>query len=149
MRDLASGIDMGLESFATLSNGVKVENHRFFRLDEKELVKVQHKHSQAEKGTPERSKHRRAVQHIHRRITDRRNDFTHQLSRVRVDRFGIIAFEKLNGKNMLQNHCLAKNLSDAAWNPLIQYTAYKTENAGRVVVLVDPRTHRSNMLAVE
>jgi putative transposase len=139
MSDLAIGIDMGLESFATLSNGVKVENPRFFRLDEKELVKVQRKLSQAEKGTPERSKRRRAVQHIHRRITNRRNDFAHQLSRVWVDHFGIIAFEKLNGKNMLQNHYLAKSISDAAWNQLIQYTAYKAENAGRVVVLVDPR----------
>jgi putative transposase len=139
MSDLAIGIDMGLESFATLSNGVKVENPRFFRLDEKELVKVQRKLSQAEKGTPERSKRRRAVQHIHRRITNRRNDFAHQLSRVWVDHFGIIAFEKLNGKNMLQNHYLAKSISDAAWNQLIQYTAYKAEKAGRVVVLVDPR----------
>jgi putative transposase len=139
MSDLAIGIDMGLESFATLSNGVKVENPRFFRLDEKELVKVQRKLSKAEKGTPERSKRRRAVQHIHRRITNRRNDFAHQLSRVWVDHFGIIAFEKLNGKNMLQNHYLAKSISDAAWNQLIQYTAYKAEKAGRVVVLVDPR----------
>ena len=40
---------------------------------------------------------------------------------------------------MLQNHCLAKSISDAAWNQLITYTTYKAENAGRVVVLVDPR----------
>ena len=136
--DLAIGIDMGLESFATLSNGVKVENPRFFRLDEKELAKAQRKLSQAEKGTPERAKRRKSVQHIHERIVNRRNDFAHQLSRAWVDRYGMIAFEKLNSKNMLQNHCLAKSISDAAWNQLIQYTAYKAENAGRVVVLVDP-----------
>jgi putative transposase len=139
MSSLAIGIDMGLESFATLSNGVKVGNPRFLRLDEKELVKVQRKLSQAEKGTPERLKRCRAVQHIHRRIANRRNEFAHQLSRVWVDRFGMIAFEKLNGKNMLQDHRLAKSISDAAWNQLIQYTTYKAENAGRVVVLVDPR----------
>jgi putative transposase len=51
----------------------------------------------------------------------------------------MMAFEKLNGKNMLQNHCLAKSISDAAWHPLIGYTTYKAENAGRVVVWVDPR----------
>ena len=136
--DLAIGIDMGLESFATLSNGVKVENPRFLRLDEKELAKAQRKLSQAEKGTPERAKRRKSVQHIHERIVNRRNDFAHQLSRAWVDRYGMIAFEKLNSKNMLQNHCLAKSISDAAWNQLIQYTTYKAENAGRVVVLVDP-----------
>src|SRR5665647_1411643 len=73
------------------------------------------------------------------RIANRRKDFAHQLSRAWVDRFGQIAFEKLNGKNMLQDHRLAKSISDAAWNQLIQYTTYKAENAGRVVVLVDPR----------
>ena len=40
---------------------------------------------------------------------------------------------------MLQNHHLAKSISDAAWRQLIQYTTYKAENAGRVLVLVEPR----------
>jgi putative transposase len=56
-----------------------------------------------------------------------------------VNDFGMLAFEKLNGKHMLRNHCLAKSISDAAWNQWIRYTTYKAENAGRVVVLVDPR----------
>ncbi len=143
--ELAIGIDMGLESFATLSNGIKIENPRFFRMDEKELAKAQRKLSKADarpstgRGTPERAKRRKAVQHIHQRIANRRKDFAHKLSRELVNSFGMIAFEKLNGKNMLQNHCLAKSISDAAWNQLIQYTTYKAEKAGRVVVLVDPR----------
>ena len=139
LSDLAIGIDMGLDSFATLSDGVKVENPRFFRLDEKELAKAQRKLSKAKKGTPERAKRRKVVQYIHQRIANRRKDFAHQLSREWVDRFGMIIFEELNGKTILQNHCLAKSISDAAWNQLIQYTTYKAENAGRVVVLVDPR----------
>ena len=62
-------------------------------------------------------------------------------TRVRewVDSFGKIVFEKLAEKNMLRNHYLAKSISDAAWNQLIAYTTYKAENAGRVVVTVDPR----------
>lgn len=137
--ELAVGIDVGLESFATLSNGVKVDNPRFFRRDEKELAKAQRKLAKAMKGTPERAKRCKAVQHIHQRIVNRRRDFAHKLSRELIDSFGMIAFEKLNGKNMLQNHRLAKSISDAAWNQLITYSTYKAENAGRVVVLVDPR----------
>jgi putative transposase len=133
------GIDVGLESFATLSNGMKIENPRFFRQDEKELAKVQRLLAQAEKGTPERAKRRKAVQHVHQRIANRRKDFSHKLSRQLVGSFGMIAFENLHIKNMLQNHCLAKSISDAAWSQLITYTTYKAENAGRVVVLVDPR----------
>jgi putative transposase len=137
--DLGIGVDVGLESFATLSNGEKVPNPRFFRQDEKELAKAQRKLSKAEKGTPERAKRRKAVQHVHQRIANRRKDFAHKLSRKCVDRFGMIAFENLHIHNMLQNHCLAKSISDAAWNQLIVYTTYKAENAGRVVALVYSR----------
>ena len=132
------GIDVGLESFATFSTGEKIGNPRFFRRDEKELAKAQRKLSKAEKGTPERAKRRRAVCHIHHRIANRRKDFAHKLSRRIVSEFGIIALEKLNTRGMLQNHSLAKSISDAAWNQLAQYTQYKAENAGRECVLVDP-----------
>jgi putative transposase len=135
----AVGIDVGLESFATFSSGEKIANPRFFRQDEKELAKAQRKLSKSEKGTPERARRRKVVAHIHQRITNRRKDFTHKLSRQLVNEYGIIAFEKLNNNGMLQNHYLAKSISDAAWNGLVQYTIYKAEDAGRSVVLVDPK----------
>ena len=133
------GVDVGLESFATLSTGEKIENPSFFRQDENELAKVQRKLSKAEKGTPEWAKRRKAVCHIHQRIANRRKDFAHKLSRQWVNAYGIIALERLSGKGMLQNHCLAKSISDAAWNQLSLFTQYKAENAGRECVLVDPR----------
>jgi len=137
--ELVVGVDVGLESFATLSNGIKIDNPRFFRHAEQELAKVQRLLSRAEKGTPERAKRRKAVQHVHQRIANRRKDFAHKLSWELVGSFGMIVFEDLHIKNMLQNHCLAKSISDAAWNQLILYTTYKAENAGRVVVSVGPR----------
>ena len=133
--DLAIGVDVGLESFATLSNGEKVPNPRFFRQDEKELAKAQRKLSKAEKGTPERAKRRKAVQHVHQRIANRRKDFAHKLSRKWVDRFGMIVFENLHIHNMLQNHCLAKSISDAAWNQLIvvhHVQSWKCWSCGRI-----------------
>ncbi|MDD4256074.1 MAG: transposase [Methanofollis sp.] len=89
------GIDVGLESFATLSNGEKIENPRFFRIDEKALAKAQRKLSKVEKGTPERKKARKIVAHIHERIATRRLNFAHQTSRKLVERFGVIAVEEL------------------------------------------------------
>ena len=136
---LAVGVDVGLESFATLSNGMKIDNPRFFRHAEQELAQVQRLLSRAEKGTPERAKRRKAVQHVHQRIANRRKDFAHKVSRELVNSFGMISFENLNIRNMLQNHRLAKSISDAAWKQLITYTTYKAENAGRRVVSVDPR----------
>lgn len=135
----AIGIDVGLASFATLSNGEKIANPRFFRRDEKALAKAQRRLSNEEKGTPERTTRRKVVSRVHERIANRRNDFAHQISRKLVDRFGVIAFEDLNITGMLKNHCLAKSIADVAWNQLVQYTTSKAVEAGRRVVLVNPR----------
>ncbi len=135
----AVGIDVGLESFATLSTGAKVANPRFFRRDEQDLAKAQRKLSKAEKRTPARTFRRKAVSHIHERVANRRKDFAHKLSRRLVNEYGTIALEKLNGKGMLRNHCLAKSISDAAWFQLVQFVSYKAAYAGRSVALVDPR----------
>ena len=71
---------MGFDCFASLSIDRKIVNPLFFRRDGKELAKAQRKLSQAEKGTLERAKRRKAVQHIQPRIANRRKDFAHQLS---------------------------------------------------------------------
>ena len=133
------GIDVGLESFATLSNGEKIDNPRFFRSEEKALAKAQKRLSKCEKGTPERRKALKVVQRIHERIANRRYDFAHQISNQLVSKYGLIAFEDLSITNMLKNHNLAKSISDAAWRMLVTITSYKAESAGSIVVLVDPR----------
>jgi len=130
----AVGIDVGLTTFATLSNGVTVDNPRFFRRDEVELGRAQRRY--AKDKTPKR---RKVIAHIHQRIANRRKDFAHKLSRELVNTYGAIFLENLSIKNMLQNHHLAKSIGDAAWRQLIQYTHYKAEWAGRVCELVDPR----------
>ncbi|NVO67185.1 RNA-guided endonuclease InsQ/TnpB family protein [Methanofollis tationis] len=138
-KETTVGIDVGLESFATLSSGEKIENPRFFRTDEKALAKAQRKLSKAEKGTLERKKARKIVAHVHERIANRRLNFAHQISRQLVDRFGTIVFEDLNVKNMQKNHYLAKSIADVAWNMFITITESKAEDAGSRVILVNPR----------
>jgi putative transposase len=133
------GIDMGISNFATLSTGEAIANPKFFRSDEKRLVKAQKKLSAATKGSPERRKRRKVVARIHERIANKRRDFAHQESRKLVNRFAFIVFENLNIRGMLKNHCLAKSISDAAWNQLVQFTAYKAEETGSRVAQVNPR----------
>jgi putative transposase len=134
----AIGIDVGLESFATLSSGDKIANPRFFRVDEKALAKAQRKMSKCEKDNPKRIKYKRVVGHIHERITNRRRDFAHQESRKIVNKFGVIAVEDLSINCMVHNHCLAKSISDVAWGQFIRYLSYKAENAGRKYIAVNP-----------
>lgn len=135
------GVDVGLEKFAVLSNGEQISNPRFFRKEEKNLAKAQRRLSQCEKGTKEYDKYKRVVQHIHRRIKNRRKDFVHKLSRKLVNNYQIIVFEDLDIKDMQDGNyrSMNKSIGDAAWNQLTQMTAYKAENAGRSFVKVDPR----------
>ena len=138
--DAVVGIDVGLESFATFSNGEKIDNPRFFRTEEKKLARAQQKLSQAEKGTPERRKHRRILARIHCHIADKRKDFAHKLSHSLVQKYQLIAFEKLNVKDMRENGFkgIRKSIGDVAWIQFMQFTAYKAGYAARTVAFVDP-----------
>lgn len=148
------GIDVGLATFATLSNGEAIENPRFFRRDEKELAKVQRKFAKEQKGTPECRNRRKPVARIHERIAFRRKDFANQQSSKIVNRFGFIAVEDLEVNRMVHNRCLAKSISDAAWTLFFTLLCFKAANAGRTIVKVNPAYtsqtchkcgHRQNM----
>lgn len=134
----AVGVDVGLSSFATLSNGEKITSPRFFRYDEKALAKVQRKLSVEAKGTPQRTYRRKAVARVHERIAFRRADFAHQESRKLVNRFGFIAVERLNIDGMFKNHRLAKSIADVAWYQFALVLMSKAEDAGRQAVRVNP-----------
>src|SRR6266480_2749318 len=84
------GIDVGLKTFATFSNGEEIANPRFFRKEEKSLAQVQRKQSTLMKESPQRCKHRKAVARVHERIKFRRDNVTHQESRKIVHHFGVI-----------------------------------------------------------
>jgi putative transposase len=120
----AIGIDVGLEKFAALSDGIFVENPRFFRKEEKELAKAQRKG--------------KAVSRIHERIRNRRHNFVHQLSRKLVNENDVLVIEKLNTKKMLSNHRLAKSIADASWNMFRSVLTHKAESAGRIIMAVNP-----------
>ena len=85
--DKVVGIDVGLTHFATMSNGKRIDNPRFLRKDEDALVAVQRRLSKETKGTPEFHRRKRALNHIHQRISNRRNNFAHQESRKLVNKF--------------------------------------------------------------
>jgi putative transposase len=137
----AIGIDVGLESFATLSNGEVVENPRFFKRDQKRLAKLSRQVSESPVGSDRRTKKRKAHQKVWRSITNRRSDFAHKLSRQMVNRFGIICVEDLKIKQMMDGNFRSMNrsIADAAWGQFLFFTSYKAAEAGRVFVEVDPR----------
>jgi putative transposase len=138
VRESAVGLDVGLESFATLSDGSAIANPRFLRTDEKALRKASRRLAREGKGTPACRKRRKVVARVHERIANRRKDFAHGESRKIVNRIGIIAVDDLAVNQMVHNHCLAKSISDAAWAQFIAFLSYKAPCAGRRYVAVHP-----------
>ncbi len=135
----AVGLDAGLNSFMALSNGEFIDNPRFFRKDEKALAKAGRRQAKTKKRSSARRKANKVLSRIHERVRNRRHDFVHQTARRLVNRYGIIAVEKLNIKSMVKNHCLAKSISDASWSIFRTILTQKAESAAREVRAVDPR----------
>lgn len=135
------GVDLGLTTFATLSNSETIERQRWMKRDEKDLKRIQRKVSALPKGSPERRGGVKALNHVHTRIKNRRDDFAHQGSRKLVNHYGLVVFEDLDidGMQANGNRTINKGISDVAWARFVQYTTRKAGEAGRGVILVDPK----------
>jgi putative transposase len=134
------GIDVGLKTFATLSDGTEIQNPRFFKDEEKNLAKAQRKLSKAEKGPNDRNKRRKVVARIHERITNKCTNFSHQTSRQIINNYDIICVEDLNINRMQQDNfkCINKSINDVAWGQFFNFISYKAAEAGREFVKVNP-----------
>ncbi|MEO8394517.1 MAG: transposase [Chloroflexota bacterium] len=135
------GIDLGLKTFAFLSDGSKINRQRWMKRDDKDIARLQRRKEQFTKGSPEREKMLHMLNHAYQRATNRRTNFAHQESRKLVNTYQFLALEKLDIQEMqgLGNTVINRGIADVAWGQFIQYIVYKAENAGRSVVLVNPR----------
>lgn len=135
------GIDLGLTTFAMLSNGERIERRRWMKRDAKDIARLQRHKERLPRGSTERRKVVHALAHAYQRSTNRRNDFAHQESRKLVNRFGLIVFEDLDVRDMQANgnHVVNRGIADVAWGQFVQYTHYKAAEAGRACLLVNPR----------
>ncbi|NJD77825.1 MAG: IS200/IS605 family element transposase accessory protein TnpB [Candidatus Methanoperedens sp.] len=134
-----TGIDVGLTSLLTLSNGEQIKPPKLLRASEKRLTRKQIRLSRKQKRSNNRKKQVITVARVHRKIRNQRKDFAHKTSRTLVNTYDHIVFENLQIQNMVQNHHLAKSIMDAGWYQLISLTKSKAEYAGKVVELVNPK----------
>jgi putative transposase len=132
------GIDLGLKAFATLSNGIKIENPRHFKKYEYKLAFLQRRLSRCSKGSCNRTRARLKVARLHEKIADCRRDFLHKTTTDLVNIYSFIAFEKLASQEMSEEN-YGKQINDAGWSMFANFLAYKAEGAGSKVVFVDPK----------
>lgn len=135
---LAIGIDLGLSTFAALSDGTLVPNPRHARNAQRDLRRRQRALSRCKRGSAGRRKARERVVKAHLAIRRARRTHHFQVAADLCHHFGLIAVEDLNIKNMARG-MLARDVNDAAWGSFLQILRDKAESAGVQVVAVDPR----------
>lgn len=130
------GIDLGLSTFATLSNGKKIANGKPLYKLEKQLTKLQRQFNKKKKGSNKKEKLRITIAKLYEKITNQRNDFLHKISTQLANDSQVETYclETLNIEGMMKNHKLAKSIGDVSWGTFIQYLAYKCERLGKNIL---------------
>ena len=139
------GIDLGLKEFAICSNGDRFDNPKNLRKSEKKLAKLQKDLSRKQKGSNNRYKARLKVAKLNQKIANQRKDFLNKLSTKIISENQVIVLEDLRVKNMLQNHKLAKAISEVSWAEFRRMLEYKASWYGREVIIA-PSNYASSQL---
>jgi len=135
---LETGIDLGLESFATLADGQRIFTPRYYRKAEAYLRRCQRRVARRTKGSHRRRKAVVLLAKAQQHIARQRRDFHHQEARKLIQAYDVIYHEDLRVANMVRNHSLAKSISDAGWSAFLAILAFKAASAGKRVVAVNP-----------
>lgn len=130
------GIDLGIKTFAVLSNGEQISSPDYSIL-ERQIRRAQRKLSRRQKGSRRRELMRLKVAKLKAKQADTRKDFLHKLSTKVVDENQVIALEDLNVSGMLKNRCLSRAISQAGWREFRTMCKAKSDKFGREFVVIN------------
>jgi putative transposase len=134
-KHISVGIDLGIKTFAVMSNGEKAVSPCYKALDRK-VRKLQKKLARQQKDSRRRNKTRIQIAKLHNRIADTRKDFLHKLSTKVVSENQTIVLEDLNVSGMVKNRKLAKAISLQGWREFRVLVEAKSEKFGRTFVVI-------------
>lgn len=127
----AVGIDVGIKTFAVLSNSDEYENPKFLRNSISRIKVLQKRAAKKINGSNNKRKAYRRIAVMHEKIANQRKDFLHKASDAITKRFDTIVVEDLNIGGMMKNHKLAQAIGDVGWGNFGVYLAYKCEWRGK------------------
>ena len=133
----AVGIDLGVKTLATLSDGTVIENPRPLKKTERKLKQAQKALSRKAMGSKRRAKARAKVARLHAHVANQRGDAMHKATTWLASTYSDISVEDLNAAGMVKNHRLAKAVSDAAFGEFRRQLDYKTARTGAVLHVID------------
>lgn len=131
------GLDAGIESFVTLSDGSQIDNPRHYQSTQKKLRVTQRRVARRKKGSNGRKKAVAQLRNVYGKVFRQRDDFQHKASRHLVNNYDLIAVEDLNVKG-LSRGILSKQVHDVSWSSFFDKLVYKAENADRQLIKVNP-----------
>lgn len=142
----AVGLDVGLNEFYTDSTGHQEENPRFYRKSEQRLKRLQRRVSKKfrkpkKKGDKQSNNYKKAKQKLakkHLKVSRQRIEHAKKLARCVVKSNDFVAYEDLQIKNMIKNHCLAKSINDAGWYQFRVWLEHFGTKFKRATVAVPP-----------
>ncbi|TAF39829.1 MAG: transposase, partial [Oscillatoriales cyanobacterium] len=124
------GIDLGIKTFAMMSDGTSAQSPNYKKLDRK-IRKLQRKLARQSKDSKRRNKTRIQIAKLHNQIADTRKDFLHKLSTKIVSDNQVIVLEDLNVSGMVKNRKLARAISQQGWYEFRTLCERQSEKYGR------------------
>lgn len=135
--DKECGIDVGIKTFATQSDGVEIGNPKYFSKNQAKLKRLQQHFSRKQKGSKRRYKCRLKIAKLHQKIVNQRDWFLHNYSTYLIENYDRIFIEDLDVKVLLEKKQLSKEISDVSWSKFFQILQYKADWYGKEVHKVD------------
>ena len=131
----SAGMDFGLKTFITLSDGTTVEHPRFYRQLERRIAKRQKLLSQSVKGSNHYYAHRRALNRLYAELTDRRSDWQYKTAHALCRTYDALFVEDLSLKGMTR--LWGKKVNDLGWASFLQALEYVASKYGVLLHRVD------------
>ncbi len=133
----AIGMDLGITTLATCSDGGEFANPRSLKQKLKKLNRLQRAHSRKQKGSKNREKSRKKLAVLHARIANSRKDAVHKLTTHLCKNHAWVAIEDLHVIGMLKNHHLAQAIADSSFGEIRRQLTYKAEKFGTRLAVID------------
>ena len=143
----AVGVDLGIKTFATLSDGTEIQNPKYLNNALKKLKRLQRSVSRKKKGSNSRKKAVKLLARQYEKVANKRKDFLHKTTKYLIDHYDTICLETLSASKMVKNHRLAQALSDISIGTFNAYMDYKAEWYGKNLIKIGRFEPSSKMCA--